>query len=393
MRKILIIGASVLQLPAILKAKELGFYVGVVDYNPQAVGIKHADVFFNVSTIDTEGILRTAKSFQPEGIMTLATDMPMRSIAAVTKELGLPGISAESAVKATDKGEMIKAFEAYGVDIPWFLIVKNQDELEVVSEKISFPCIVKPVDNAGSRGVILVNEPPELNEAYIYSKAHSRNGAVIIEEYMTGNEVSVEAMAVKGEIHILAITDKITTGPPHFVEMGHSQPTQLPEKEQQKIKNLTGRAMQALGIDNGPAHVEIMFTPNGPKMIELGARLGGDNITTHLVPLSMGIDLVKATIELAVGETPDLTPKFSKGSAIRYFKTNPGIIKEISGIDEAKKISGVKEVVFTKKAGDTISSFTSSTDRVGYIISQGEEAEKTIKICEDALCKIDIKLD
>jgi biotin carboxylase len=390
MRKILIIGASVLQLPAILKAKEMGFYVGVVDYNPQAIGIKHADVFFNVSTIDTEGILETAKSFQPEGIMTLATDMPMRSIAAVTRKLNLPGISMESAVKATDKGEMIQAFKEYGVDVPWFFIVKNQDELEAVSEKITYPCIVKPVDNAGSRGVILINEQPELKDAYKYSKEHSQNGAVIIEEYMTGNEVSVEAMAVNGEIHILAITDKITTGPPHFVEMGHSQPSQLPETVQQKVKTLTVKAMQALGINNGPAHVEIMVTPNGPKMIELGARMGGDNITTHLVPLSTGIDMVKATIELAVGEIPDLTPKISRGSAIRYMKVQPGIIQKITGMEEAEKIAGVKEIVFTKSVGETATQIQSSTDRVGYVVVQSSNSENSITICELAKNKISI---
>lgn len=392
MRKILIIGASVLQLPAILKAKEMGFYVGVVDYNPQAVGIKHADAFFNVSTIDTEGILETAKSFQPEGIMTLATDMPMRSIAAVTRELHLPGISMKSAVKATDKGEMIQAFKEHGVDVPWFFIAKNEDELEAVSEKITFPCIVKPVDNAGSRGVILVNESPELKDAYKYSKEHSRNGAVIIEEYMTGKEVSVEAMAINGEIHILAITDKITTGPPHFVEMGHSQPSQLPETVQQKVKTLTVKAMQALGINNGPAHVEIMVTPNGPKMIELGARMGGDNITTHLVPLSTGIDMVKATIELAVGETPDLTPKFKKGSAIRYMEVRPGIIQKITGMEEAEKIAGVKEIVFTKGVGETATQIQSSTDRVGYVVAQNETAELAVQLCKKALKGISFKI-
>lgn len=391
MRKILIIGASVLQLPAILKAKEMGFYVGVVDYNPQAVGIKHADEFFNVSTIDTEGILKTAKSFQPEGIMTLATDMPMRSIAAVTRELNLPGISVESAVKATDKGEMILAFKEHGVEVPWFFIVKNEDELETVSKKITFPCIVKPVDNAGSRGVILVNEPPELKDAYKYSKEHSRNGALIIEEFMTGNEVSVEAMAVNNTIHILAITDKITTGPPHFVEMGHSQPSQLPETVQQKVKDLTIRAMQALGINNGPAHVEIMVTPNGSKMIELGARMGGDNITTHLVPLSTGIDMVKATIQLSMGDIPDLTPKFSKASAIRYFNIPSGTLLSVSGVEELLRKNGIKEIVFTKKVGDKITEIYSSLDRVGYVIVQKNDPSSAIQLCGDVIDKIEIR--
>lgn len=393
MKKVLIIGASVLQLPAIKKAKEMGFHVGVVDYNPEAMGIKHSDEFFNISTIDTPGILEVAKSFNPDGILTLATDMPMRSIAAVTKELGLPGISVESAIKTTDKGEMILAFKNHGVNSPWFYIVQNQDEFVEISERITYPCIIKPVDNAGSRGVTLVNSYSGLNEAYIYSKQHARNGSVIIEEYMTGNEVSVETMSVNGHVNVLAITDKMTTGAPHFVEMGHSQPSRLPQSTQNKIKNLAAEAIDAVGITNGPAHVEIMVTPEGPKMIELGARMGGDNITTHLVPLSTGIDMVKATIQVALGETPDLTPKFNKGSAIRYLKVEPGILKEISGIGEAKKLPGVKEIILTKNVGDNVTPVRSSTDRTGYVIAQGDNAENAINICKEAIDQLDIKVN
>ena len=393
MRKILIIGASVLQLPAILKAKEMGFYVGVVDLNPQAVGVKHADTFFNVSTIDTDGIMKVAETFQPLGIMTLATDMPMRSIAAVTKKLNLQGISMESAIKATDKGEMIRSFKEHGVDSPWFFILKSIDDLESISGKITYPCIIKPVDNAGSRGVILVNKESELNDAFDYSRKNSRNGEVIIEEFMTGSEVSVEVMAIDGEIHILAITDKITTGPPYFVEMGHSQPSQLPETVQQKIKNLTVKAMHSLGLDNGPAHVEIMVTPNGPKMIEVGARLGGDNITTHLVPLSTGIDMVKATIKLAIGEIPDLSPKFNKGSAIMYMDVPQGIIRNIKGVEETKQNYAVKEIIFNKNIGESVTSVQSSTDRVGYVIAQGENAEDAKSLCKQAIGGISIVTD
>ena len=130
MKKILIIGASILQLPAIKKAKELGYYTIVADYNPKAVGISYADEYYNVSTIDIEGISDLAEKIHPDGIMTLATDMPMRAIAVATTKLGLPGISYDTAVKCTDKGEMIKAFSMAGVEHPWFIIVENKEELK-----------------------------------------------------------------------------------------------------------------------------------------------------------------------------------------------------------------------------------------------------------------------
>ena len=130
MKKILIIGASILQLPAIKRAKEMGFYVGVIDYNPEAIGIPFADEYFNVSTIDIDGVVATALKFAPDGIMTLATDMPMRSIAAACEALGLPGISMDTAIKATDKGEMIKAFSENQVECPLFFIANYEKEFE-----------------------------------------------------------------------------------------------------------------------------------------------------------------------------------------------------------------------------------------------------------------------
>jgi len=392
MKKILILGASILQLPAILKAKELGFHVGVVDYNPEGIGVPYADVFFDVSTIDTDAVLRTAQEFKPMGIITMATDMPMRAIARATTELGLPGISPETALKATDKGEMIKAFKTHSVEIPWFFIVPPDEDINKIKTRITFPCIMKPTDNAGSRGVILIKNPAEIDSAYIYSKQHSRAGAVIIEEYLTGSEVSVEIMVVQGTVHILAVTDKLTTGTPYFVEMGHCQPSQLPSSDLEKIKALAARAVRAVGIESGPAHVEIMLTQEGPKMIELGARMGGDCITSHLVPLSTGIDMVKATIDVATGQFPDLKPKVNKASAVRYFDTCQGTIAGIAGIEKAKKIVGIKEIIFTKTIGDSLCGIKSSIDRIGHVIAQADRAVDAIEVCNQAIGNIQVRL-
>ena len=393
MKKLLIIGASILQLPAIKKAKGLGYYVGVADFDPNAVGIKFADEYFNVSTIDAPGVSELAKRFKPDGIMTLATDMPMRSVAMAAKECNLPGISMDTAIKATDKGEMIKAFERCAVEHPWYYIAKSGNEFSDIKGKVSFPCIMKPTDCSGSRGVVLVKDMEELEKEYLYTKDNSRSGAVIIEEYMTGSEVSVEVMTLKGVPYVLQVTDKLTTGAPHFVEMGHTQPSRLGEEDVNKIKDLACRAVKAVGIDNGPAHIEIMLTKDGPKMIELGARMGGDCITTHLVPLSTGIDMVEATIKISCGEKPDIIKKYDKGSAIRYFNVPCGVIKSIEGVEDALKIEGVKEISMVKNVGDTVCEIGSSGDRVGFVIAQADNAENAIKACEKALNTVKILVE
>lgn len=382
-KKLLIIGASILQLPAIKRAKELGYYVAVADYNPNAIGIKYADEYYNASTIDVDAITDVALKFKPDGIMTLATDMPMRSIAVATKALGIPGISLETAIKATDKGEMIKAFKEYDVPSPWFYVISDFEQIKKLN--ITYPCIIKPTDNAGSRGVCLVENQEQLAKAFAYSVDASRSGSVIIEEYLTGQEVSVEAFIVDGKINILTITDKLTTGSPHFVEMGHSQPSQLSKAQVSEVESVAAKAIQAVGINSGPAHVEIMVTNSGPKMIELGARMGGDCITTHLVPLSTGIDMIQATIETSVGLIPDVTTKWKKGSAIRFLRSNTGVIKEIIGEDEAIDVLGVKEVSFTKREGDTVTDIHSSVDRIGYVIAQAETAHEAVQICDNVL--------
>lgn len=391
MKKIIIIGASILQLPAILKAKEAGYYTIVTDMNPNAMGIAYADKFYHVNTIDEEGTASLAERIRPDGIMTLATDLPMRSLAVATSRIGLPGISYDTAVKATDKGEMIKAFEAAGVEHPWYFILKSKEDLTAALHKVTYPCVIKPTDNAGNRGVSFASSEEELLSLYEYSHENSHSGDVIIEEYMEGQEVSVEIIVYHGEVHILAVTDKLTQGKPYFVEIGHSEQSQLGEENVERIKDLAARAVKAIDIDNSPAHVEIMLTKDGPKMVELGARMGGGCITTHLVPLSTGIDMIKSVMDLAMGMEPDVTPKFDKGSALRHIIGVEGEIISINGLDEARAVPGVTEVTMLKAVGDKVGYFKNGSDRIGYVIAQGADAADAVRICENALKLIDIK--
>lgn len=395
MKRLMIVGASILQLPAIVKAKDLGYYVAVVDYNPEAVGIKYADKYYNASTIDENQVLEAALDFNPDGIMTLATDMPMRSVALVAERMGLPGISYEVAVKATDKYRMILAFKENNVPSPWFYHVSSKEDLYVLSGCVSFPCIMKPTDNAGSKGVVKVSSYDELIEKYEYSHSCSRSGNVIVQEFMEGEEVSVEIMIVDGTPHVIQITDKLTTGEPYFVELGHNQPSRLPHDVQKQIIDVAVRACAAIGLDNGPAHVEMKVIPGCmPKMIELGARMGGDNITTALVPLSTGVDMVKATIQMALGIEPDLLSSQSRSSAIRYIGgATSGRLKSISGFDDAVAMDGVRQLAFTKSIGDEVSEIRCSNDRIGFVISQANSVEEAIQICEKAKGKIKIEIE
>lgn len=388
MKKIMILGASILQLPAIEKALAMGLQVVAVDMNPEAVGMKMPGVIPEVvSTIDIPAVVAVAKKHSIDGVMTLASDMPMRSVAAVAKELNLVGITDDTALKATNKAVMRQALKDAGVPVPKFFKVSNKSEYDQAVSYFTVPFIVKPADNSGSRGILKIADltcKKLIDDAYTYSKQYSRNGDVVVEEYMSGPEVSVETLTVDGECYVIQITDKITTGAPHFVEMGHTQPTRLPGDIPAKIAEVAKAANKAIGITNGPSHTEIIVTNEGPKIVELGARLGGDCITTHLVPLSTGVDMVECCIKIALGENPDIEAKYSKGSAIRYFEQHAGIVTEINGIEDAKKIKGIDQISIVHGIGETITEIDSSTARMGFIIAQGENADDAAFICEKA---------
>lgn len=398
MKKIMILGASILQLPAIEKAKNLGLQVVVVDMNPDAIGFKQNGIEKEIiSTIDINAVVSAAKKHKIDGIMTLATDMPMRTVAAVAKEMNLIGIDEETAFKATNKAEMRKALRKNNVPIPLFFQVNTKEEFFAAVQKIKdsgYRCIVKPVDNSGSRGIDLLKdfESETLNNAYEYSKESSKSGDLMVEEFMEGPEVSVETLSINGECHVIQITDKLTTGSPYFVEMGHSQPSQLPDDIKEEIIQVTKAANKAIGIKNGPSHTEIKITKDGPKIVELGARLGGDNITTHLTPLSTGVDMVECCIKIALGEEPNLEIKKNNGSAIRYFQQRAGKIIDIKGVDDAICMGGVKQISIVHNIGDEITEINNSASRMGFVIAEGKDADAAIKICEKALANIHVDI-
>ena len=390
-KTVMILGASILQLPAIEKAVEMGLKVVALDMNPEAVGFNVPGVVKEViSTIDIEAAVEAAKRHHIDGVMTLATDMPMRTVAAVAKECGLVGVSEETAIKTTDKSVMREALRTAGVPIPKFFRVVSINEFRTAVERIDGPFMVKPADSSGSRGILKVEDRTSIESAYEYTKQFTRNGIVVVEECMIGPEVSVETIAIDGEVHVIQITDKMTTGAPHFVEMGHTQPTRLDCAEE--IKKVAIAANKAVGIENGPSHTEIIVTKDGPKIVEIGARLGGDCITTHLVPLSTGVNMVEACVRIALGEKPNITPTLHCGSAIRYFKQHAGIVEKIEGVEEAERMPGIKQVSIVHGVGETITDITDSGSRMGFVIAQGTDADDAAAKCEKALEKIKVEI-
>lgn len=395
MKKVLILGASTLQLPMIIEAKKIGYYVIVVDYDKNAIGQSYADIFYPVSTNDYEAVYKIACKENIDGITTIATDFPMRVVGKICDKLHLPGISEEIAYRATDKGIMANYFEKAGVPHPWYKVISSEEDIHQVSSTLSYPCICKPVDSSGSRGVSLVSSEDALGNAIQYALSYSKCGRVILEEVLEGQEISVEVFVNGGSIHAIALTDKITSGAPHYVEVGHSQPSKYKRNKSiyNRIVEVVKQSVKSLGIRVGAAHVEIMVTDRGPVVIEIGAHLGGDYIASDLTPLSTGVNMIANTLRQACGDEVSISPVSQKASAIRYLTPQKGRIRRMEGIREAKAIKGVVRLELLKTINDSVSDITSSSDRTGYVIACSDTVEEAVSSCNEAIGRIGIEVD
>lgn len=392
-KKMMILGGSALQVPAIKAAKELGYEVILVDYDENATGFALADVKLVVSTLDKEEVYRQALIYRPDVVITSTSDGPVRTAAYVNEKLGKkPDLSYEDSLCATIKSHMRKRLEENHVPVPVYYVVENWAGFWEAVKALDGRCIVKPSDNAGSRGVTLLEggekTEEELRRVYDYSKGNSRNGIVMVEEFMSGAEVSVEAMTVNGKTEIISITDKYITQPPYFVEIAHSEPSRLEGEIQERIREVALQAIRAIRLQNGPSHTEIKVTEEGPKVVEIAARLGGDFITSRLVPLSTGVDLVGASVRLAAGEAPDLSAKWQRAAAIHFIQSGKGKLRRLEMGEEIFRMDGVEEAVLYKKAGDTTDGTKSSNDRLGHIITVGRTPEEAMERGRKALERI-----
>lgn len=396
MEKVIILGAGPLQVPAIKIAKKLGFYVLCIDYNPHAVGFQYADESSIISTVDMPAILAFAQRVNPDYVITSTSDAPVRTAAYVSEKLGLPtGISYENSLCATYKDAMRSRLDRHKIPMPEYASCDNLSDFIRAIEYFDYKCIVKPIDGAASRGVILINQRmdrSELGNLFSETIVSSHKSSLMVEEFVSGPEVSVEAITIGGVTQILAITDKMVTDPPYFVELGHSEQSKLDEIVKTQICILTKQVVAAIGISDGSSHTEIKVTRDGLRVIETAARLGGDFITSKLVPLSTGVDMVEGSIYLAVGREYDFTPAFDRGSAIRFITSDTGYISSITVDDTLGSIPGFREICLYKSVGDAISSPHSSNDRVGHIICDGCCAKDAAMAAKRALSGVSIGL-
>ncbi len=394
-KKVLIIGAGSVQATGIRRAKEMGCTVIATDGNPRAPGLAHADMAVVIDVKDIPRTVALAKKQRIDGVLCIAVEAAVKTVAAVASEMGLPGLSPEAAEKATNKGLMRKFWALEGVPSPSSFGCRSLQDAQHASSDVGLPVVVKPADNAGSRGVSFVDRPEDLPQAYKKALSCSESGLVLIEAFMAGVEMSVEAFSYKGKIHILALSDKMRTSPPSLLDMTVLFPSSQPAHVQRGVERIAEAAIVALGIDMSPVHAEVMVTPRGPMMVELAARGPGFKVFTDMIPWVTGVDVVRELIKVSLGEEPDFSIRYNRGSVLRFPEVLPGRVRAVEGLDAARRLEGILDLDIYVQPGEMVRPLASGSDRIGHIIAVADTRKKAQEIVDQAerMLKVEVVAD
>jgi biotin carboxylase len=393
----MILGAGVMQIPAIRIARSKGWRVVAVDANPAAAGGSLADRFETVDLKDKDGLCALGRTLRDEGgldgVFTAGTDFSS-SVAWVAEKLGLPGITYATAMRATDKCLMRAAFAAAGVASPRFACwTGDGDPLLVIHDGLTFPLVVKPVDNMGARGVRRVDDANALGQACMKALELSRSRKVIVEEYMEGPELSLDAVVNRGIVTVCGVADRHISFPPSFVEMGHTMPTSLDSGVVKRIEEVFAAGILAIGIDNGAAKGDIKLTARGPMVGEIAARLSGGYMSGWTFPLASGVEVTAAALNIAVGLPPgDLGPTLRRTCAERALISIPGIVAAVEGESGCRSLPGVEEVFLRVGPGDAVVFPTNNVEKCGNVICVGDDRGEAARRACAALQAVTIRL-
>ena len=373
-KSVLIFGVGPLQKSIIDRAKLMGLYTVGIDPAKDATCKDEVDAFEIVGGQDFEGTCNVVEKYGIDAIVTAATDKPLVMMARIAVKYGFPFYSIETARWSTDKFQMKQRFMDGGVPCAKGRLVKNVEE----TADMVYPVIVKPRDNSGSRGVKLCRNQEELKEAIDEALPFSHLDSVLVEEFIEGQEYSIEGLHYSGKSEVLQFTEKTTTEFPYNVELAHKQPANLTEEQREKIRDIIAKIGICMRYENCPSHTELKINERGVFVIETSPRLGGGNITSHLVPLSTGINMEDQLLHIALNEPVDtITGRKNMASGVKFLDFGEGVVKFISPeIEQVKTWANVIDFECDIIDGDYLHAFKTGLDRYGQFICQADSREE-----------------
>ena len=377
--RLLVLGAGPAQLGLLRAANERGLFVIAVDREPSAPGFLYADKRAVVSNEDEPAVDRLARAENIDGLISPGADWPVGIAARIAERLGLSHpIDGATAALATSKQRQRERLEDAGIPQPRLLDVP------------SAPCVIKAPDRQGQRGLSVVRREEDLPAAIEAALQASRNGSFIAEELVEGPEVTVNAISIDGVFHPLTVTDRLTADPPAFgVALAHAWPSAAVGESvpgTQSPIDVAARAAEALGIRNGPTYTQLRLARDGPKLVELAARLGGGH-DAELCRLALGADLNGLALDFALGETacvPGTQAPISGGACVLFLVAPEGELRATEGVEEALALDGIHEVRLYREPGHRFGPLRRGADRAGAVLATGESRDDALERARQA---------
>lgn len=394
MGKILIIGAGIEQVPAIIEARKLGHFVINTDMTLKAPGIRYADKVYEVSTTDIVGNLKVAKAEKIDGVMTICSETAVPTVAAIAEELNLPGFNVDTARKATNKAEMREALLNFNVKVSPFIIADSFKTIQNNFEnQESGSWVIKPVDSSGQRGTFVVNNLNEIKKVFDISKSNSYSGKVMLDKLVVGPEIHVTMVIVNGDVHFLALSDRITLNKKYFGicirHLGHSS---INVQQREKIENLCKKSIKAINLENGVATCELILSNDEPVLMEIAIRVPGGYLREVAMFLS-GVDIIKSTIWSCLGENINFNKMITEESfsavSVKFISqlnlhSDIKTIKEIKGVDKVLTMPNIKLCRFHYNVPFDVPILKSSVGRFAAIIAVGKNRDEAKYFTEEA---------
>lgn len=384
---ILIVCGGLLQVPAVSIARELGLKVIVTDANPQAPAMRLADEPVVLDIYDVAGhealVERLGKTYRLRGVFTEGADVEV-TVAAAAARAGLPGIPVQAARNTKSKVLMRRCFDRHGIPNPEWGEASTLQEAQAAALRIGFPLVVKAVDNAASRGTTRVSDANRLEAAFKTAAANSTTGTALLEKCLQGEEQSVEILFdAAGGCHHLNVVDRIfQDSGAYAIELGHVNPSGLPPSRKSELFALAESAARATGVNLGAFKADTIITPAGPRILEVTARLSGGFDCQYTTPLATGRNFIRAAMMLALGEEIEARDlehqRHLFAAAWAYLPSSTGTIRHIAGVEEARRLTGVREIFLRLQVGDELTSYENCAQRAAFVIATGNSRRQAI---------------
>lgn len=397
-KRLLVLGAGPAQLGLLAAARARELHVIALDREPSAPGFRYADRRAIVSTEDESGIERLAAAERIDGLIAPGIDWPVAIAARVAERLALPHpISPETATLSTSKLRQRERFAEAGVPQPAYEICSGAREAAEAAGRIGFPCVVKAPDRQGQRGLTLVGSPDEVEDAVRIALDASRSATLLVEELVPGRELTVNAFSIGGHFHPLTVTDRLTAGLPAFgVALTHVWPSELEPAQIGAAIEAASAAARAVGIENGPSYTQVLVGPDGPRVGELAARLGGGH-DAELCRVALGVDLNGAALSAALGEDvpPAAVSPVAKvgGACVRFLVAPVGELREVTGVEEAFALEGIRGIRIYRRPGHRFGELRRGADRAGAVLAVGDSRQEALERADRADATVNFEVD